>query len=390
MPNSSYDKGEFVEKDASGIHLSAVVMSHPRRAELARDMCLAHPELGLTVVSDPEPDGIPSAWRTARLAWRSVAPGATHHLVLQDDLVLVPDFATRVREAVAARPEDPLSLFVEWGSRTATTVRIAAAHGLAWAPVVDDYIPCAALVMPADVARGFDAFAAAESTESDPDDVVLLEYLARSGLTTWAAVANLAQHDAVESLVGNTTMGLRRSVNFSPLPTPGPALGNALTSVPAVPYYDWWSQQATLFVPDDSTVDGWGQIRSGPALDRWGVTPHEVEAELVGVLPQVPSVARLLDLVSRIVVSEIWKTAYLIGLVSGDLAASGGTEAPTPIAPGSAAAEALSTLPAGALRRVVPVHRLAEVGELLTPVVLAGVAAGTRRARTAGAAPAEM
>ncbi|MGW7197585.1 hypothetical protein [Streptomyces chryseus] len=369
-----------MQSAASGIRLSAVVMSHPRRAELARELCRRHPALGLTVVSDPEPEGVPSAWRTARLAWRSIAPGATHHLVLQDDLVLVPDFAARVREAVAARPGDPLSLFVEWGSRTASSVRIAAAHGLSWAPVVDDYIPCAALVMPVEIARGFDAFAAAGSTESDPDDVVLLEYLAHLGIGAWAAVANLAQHDAVESLVGNTTMGVRQSVNFSPLPATEKISGAALTGLGAVPYYDWWSQQATLFVPDDNTVDGWSQIRSRPALSRWGIDPREVEEELVTLLSGLPDTGPLLDRVSRIVVSEIWTTAFLTGLVTGETG-------PAPdLAPGSAAAPALATLAAGALRRVVPVRWLSRVGELLTPVVLAGVAAGLRRTRVPSAA----
>ncbi|MGW7050463.1 hypothetical protein [Streptomyces sp. NPDC054887] len=365
-----------MESTASGIRLSAVVMSHPRRAEQAAELCRRHPELGLTVVSDPEPGGPPSAWRTARLAWRSIAPGATHHLVLQDDLVLVPGFAARVRQAVAARPHDPLSLFAEWGSRTASSVRIAAAHGLSWAPVVDDYIPCAALVMPVGIARGFDAFAAARSTESDPDDVVLLEYLAHLGVKAWATVDNLAQHDAVESLVGNTTMGIRQSVNFDGTPARRKMTDSSLTGLTAIPYYDWWSQQATLFVPDENTVDGWGQIRSRPALNRWRIDPADVEEELVALLPGLPDTGPLLDRVSRIVVSEIWTTAFLTGLVVGE------TGAEPSIAPGTPAASALATLPAGALRRVVPVRWLPRVGELLGPVVLAGVAAGLRRTRS--------
>ncbi|WP_405008118.1 hypothetical protein OHV13_32155 [Kitasatospora purpeofusca] len=362
--------GTHVVGERTDIVLSAVVMSHPRRAARAEELCRAYPELGLTVVYDPEPDGVPSAWRTARHAWAAVTPGATHHLVLQDDLALAPDFAARLREAVAARPDDPLCLFAEWGSRTANAVRIAALHGFSWAPVVDDYIPCAALVLPAQAARGFDEYAASKSTESDPDDVVLLDYLAHLGMPAWAAVENLAQHDQVESLVGNSLMGLRRSVLFAGESALAPVTDSALTGLTAVPYYDWWSQQATLFVPDGSTVDGWAQLRSQPALRLWGVTPDEVEAEFAALLP-LPSA--LTDRVNRILTAEIHKSGFLIGLVSGGLGPV------ADIAPGSTAAQALATLAPGGLRRVIPEQWLDTVAELLEPVVHAGVEAGLRR-----------
>lgn len=65
-------------------------------------------------------------------------------------------------------------------------------------------------------------------------------------------------------------MGLRRSVLFAGESALAPVTDSALTGLTAVPYYDWWSQQATLFVPDGSTVDGWAQLRSQPALRLWG------------------------------------------------------------------------------------------------------------------------
>lgn len=346
-------------------------MTHPRRLELARRLCERHPELDLQIAVDPEPDGVPSAWRTAREAWRAVAPGATHHLVLQDDLTTAEDFPARVLAAVAARPQDALSLFVEWGSRTASAVRVAAALGKSWAPVVDDYIPCAALVLPAAAAAGFDDFAAANSSVTDPDDVVLLEYLHALGLSAVALVDGPVQHDDCDSLVGNFIMGVRRSVQFSERSNDH-LNASILADLDAVPYYDWWDQQAAMFVPDASSMDGWARIRSGPAFEHLGVSVRAVEAAFEAEFPSVPNRPQLDDRVSAIIAREIWKTAYMLGVVVSD---KGG-------AAGAASDErflaALATLAPGGLRRVTPTKLLGVIADLLLPLVVRGVECGIR------------
>jgi len=350
------------------LRVSAVVMSHPRRRRLAEQLCAAHPELDLSIVSDPDPTGAPSAWRTARLAWSAVAPDATHHLVLQDDLVLASGFAETLAAAVAERPRDALCLFAEWGSRTASAIRVASAHGRSWAPVVDDYLPCAALVLPAHVARGFDRFALETSSERDPDDVVLLDYLRSIGVRSAALVANPVEHDLVESVVGNTIMGLRRSVNF--VDPSNPPTDSTLDELEAIPYYDWWDQQAAMFVADASASDGWRRIRSGPALERWGLDPASVRTSVDGLLTAIPTVEQLLDRVSRIVAVELCIAGILLGLVARDIGPV------PPVANGGPLERTLATLTPGALRRIVPEHRLPLVTQLAEPVVRRGFEAG--------------
>lgn len=350
------------------VHVSAVVMSHPRRRHLAEQLCRAHPELGLTIVSDPDPAGAPSAWRTARRAWSAVSPDATHHLVLQDDLVLASGFAETLTAAIESRPRDAISLFVEWGSRTASAIRVASVHGRSWAPVVDDYIPCAALVLPTQIARGFSRFAAETSSESDPDDVVLLDYLASVGVQPVALVANPVEHDLVESVVGNTIMGLRRSVNF--VDRPAPPTDSIVDELDAVPYYDWWDQQAAMFVADDSASDGWRRLRSGPAVERWGLDPALVRAAVDHLLSTTPNMDQLLDRVNRIVVVELCIAGLLLGLVARDIG-------PVPLlTSGSPIERTLATLAPGALRRVVPEHWLPWISELAAPVIRRGFEAG--------------
>lgn len=351
------------------VALSAVVMSHPRRAHLAEELSRRNPRLDLRVVTDPEPERVPSAWRTARRAWSAVAEGSTHHLVLQDDVHLAPDLVDRLHELVAERPDDALCLFAEWGSRTASAIRLAAMHGHGWAPVVDDYVPCQALVLPSDVARGFDAFAAAESTETTPDDVVLLEYLARRGVTAYAAVANLVDHDSTESLVGNSTMGVRRSVGFTTDPAERDHRPSVLVGLQAVPYYCWWEQQAVLYVPDATTTDGWGRLRWQPAVDALGITAADVQERFDDAFARLPHRAVVLDRLNPVVVVELWRTAYLLGVVAAGLPGSPSTGT-------QGARRTLRTLTPGALRRVVPVAWLEPLADLLEPLLVAGVHAG--------------
>ncbi|MEE3918910.1 Gfo/Idh/MocA family oxidoreductase [Micromonospora sp. BRA006-A] len=120
---------------AGEIRLSVAIMHHPRRRErippLVRDCALT-----ARVVTDPDPDGVPSPLRTAKVAWRAVADGATHHLVLQDDIRLIRSFATQVHRAIAARPEHGISLYSHWDSpQNSYLVRRAVIAGWPFAPL---------------------------------------------------------------------------------------------------------------------------------------------------------------------------------------------------------------------------------------------------------------
>src|SRR4051794_21448311 len=101
----------------AAVRLSAVVMTHPRRLAAARALAARHPDLDLRLVVDPRPDAPPNALRTARAAWKAVAAGATHHLVVQDDMLLADGIGALLTRAATALPGQVLSLFTEWGSR---------------------------------------------------------------------------------------------------------------------------------------------------------------------------------------------------------------------------------------------------------------------------------
>ncbi|MFF2523656.1 hypothetical protein [Streptomyces liangshanensis] len=358
------------------VRLSTVVMAHPSRAAAAQLLCDSHPALEARVVTDPEPDGPPSALRTARLAWRSVAPGATHHLVLQDDAILAPDFADRVTALVSARPEAAVSLFTEWGSRTANAVRIAALLGHAWAPVVDDYLPSVALVLPAGLARGFEEYALTKAAGEDTDDVALLGYLA--GTETLVPVANPVDHANPASLVGNDVMGPRSSACFPAAVPPGAAGSGRLGDLATVPYYCWWEQLAVAYVQDPAAPDGWRRVPAEDVLLERGITRHDVVSALRETLEALPLREFVRDRVSDVLLAEVWTTAFCLGVVTHE--AGGEADLAAPLA-----RTALDTLAPGALRRVIPVRWLGAVGELLAPLVRAGVARGMGARAAAGA-----
>lgn len=364
------------------IRLSAAVMAHPKRAAAAHALAARFPELHVQVALDPEPDGPPSALRSARLAWAAVAPDATHHLVLQDDALPADNFLERLHSLIVAQPEAALSLFAEWGSRTSYAVRIAAMHGHHLAPVIDSYVPCQALVLPAETARGFDAYVEAKVDKSTEDDVALLHYLADRGISRLIPVANLADHDTDVSLVGNNVHGLRTSACLVPAHlAPLPAVPSVLTGLGTVPCYDFWGQYSDACIIDPASVDGRVRSSARVFLLEQGITEGEMATELQAALGRLPGRDFLTDRVSDIVLTEVWIVSYLLGFLAADLDGQRGASLDLT---GPVASAALASLAPGAIRRIVPTRWLPAVGALLTPLVLDGVRAGMARVPVRG------
>jgi hypothetical protein len=111
-------------------------MTHPSREADVRRLVELHPELDLRVAVDPEP-GRGHSLGTALLAWSMVKPGATHHLVLQDDIVFCERFVELMFTAVRTHTDAAVSLFAEWGARAGDLVRLALLRGQGYAAVAD-------------------------------------------------------------------------------------------------------------------------------------------------------------------------------------------------------------------------------------------------------------
>lgn len=87
--------------------ISVSIMAHPSRKDFIP--CIFD-KLGREV--PVAWDRINNRWDTGRRAWELHDPAASHHLVLQDDVLLSKDLLTALPKVVAAIPDQPISLFV--------------------------------------------------------------------------------------------------------------------------------------------------------------------------------------------------------------------------------------------------------------------------------------
>ncbi|WP_218922737.1 hypothetical protein [Streptomyces vietnamensis] len=109
-------------------HLSSAVMTHPVRLAQAKELVA---RLGLDhLVVDPDPDGPPSALRTALLAWAAADPGAGHHLVVQDDVDAPAELLEIVARAAARFPDEALVHYTNRHARNGAAARLAALDGV--------------------------------------------------------------------------------------------------------------------------------------------------------------------------------------------------------------------------------------------------------------------
>ncbi len=197
------------------IRISAAIMHHPRRAERIPDLVRACAPLEPEVVPDPDPAGRPSPLRTAKRAWAAVGDGATHHLVLQDDVRLSPGFPAQLHAAVAGRPAHGVSLFSLWHTpHNSYLVRRAAVAGAAYASLSRyEWTPTQGFVLPAEHARALARYLAGIPDEVQDDDEMVVIFCRERGIPVVATVPHLMDHGHERSLVAGHDNGLRATVH---------------------------------------------------------------------------------------------------------------------------------------------------------------------------------
>jgi hypothetical protein len=362
------------------IRLSAVVMTHPARLAEAHRLRDLHPDLDLRVAIDPSPDRKGYNLDAARTAWSAVADRATHHLVIEDDVILCRGFLHRVLELISAQPRAAVSLFAEWGSLTASLVRVAATAGIAFAEVVDLHMPHLALVLPAEVARGFDGFAA---TAIGPKacDIVMLRYLRRAGVDRYVSIPGLIEHRQLPSIVGpyNDRQGRRQAACFLPEVT-GPVPGEAvLAGLGVVPNLAWTTASVVFehrIRGEESADELWMPVPAAELLADRGMADPALSGEFRAAVAAIGDLDRVCDRVGDRALRALWTTAYSLGLMAASTGRLPGDPAGEPVA-----RAALGTLAPGGLRRLVPGADLDWLSGQLAPLTLAAVGYALSEAR---------
>ncbi|MGC0315946.1 nucleoside-diphosphate-sugar epimerase [Kitasatospora acidiphila] len=295
---------EMRSKASRDLRLSGSVMTHPKRREAAERLAANAPEGALSVVMDPDPTGTPSVLRTALAAWRSIAPDATHHLLLQDDMILSDSFFERVHRAVEEMPDAALSLFCLWDSRNGAAVRLGALAGARWVEAVNEYTPTVAIVLPRRAAVGFAEYGA-RRLGSWPDDILMRGYLRAEGIRSFVAVPNLTEHDDKPSLSGNAFRGPRRSVCFLP-GDPARDEHRRLAGLSVAPFFKNGVARCSVRIPG-SAPTRWQDIDAEQYLAGQGVDLDRLRSRLRGIAidPRTPGLW------------GTWLTSFVTGLVDG-------------------------------------------------------------------------
>lgn len=213
----------------SPVRLSTVVMCHPARLAGAERVAAECAPLPARIVRDPDPDGVPSPLRTAKVAWAAIEPGATHHLVVQDDVHLDRDFARHVTALLERHPDRAVSLGVLWVSPyNSYRVRQAAVGGYAAVRLAPwEWVPSLGLALPVDRARELAAFLAGFPDVTRDDDEHIAVFCAERGIPVVAPVPHVLDHSTGPSVAGNDHHGVRLAV----APADGP-VGTAHWSGP--------------------------------------------------------------------------------------------------------------------------------------------------------------
>jgi hypothetical protein len=194
------------------MNLSVAIQTHPLRAEMAAELAALIPGSELAVDPDPSPESPPSPWRTYRHALERTPAGATHRLIVQDDVAPCPHFLEAVEAAVAARPGRMLSFFVGGNPAEASrAVYQACDRGESWAELSNmNWCPVIALAWPAAFVAPFLAFVDAQDWPDAfrSDDEIVGRWLRHSGKLALASVPSLVEHpDVVPSLIGLRARG---------------------------------------------------------------------------------------------------------------------------------------------------------------------------------------
>jgi hypothetical protein len=328
----------------AGHRIAAALMLHPSRRDNVQQIMQSCAPIPIDVVMDPDPGGPPSSLRTARIAWSATRDDVTHHLVLQDDVVLAEGFAWHLNDIVARWPRHAIALYVNWNSPyNSYRVRCAAAAGRPWAPIASwEWIPTLGLVLPVTHARALAEYLETLPDTCTKDDYAITWFCAAMKIPVFTVVPHLLEHGDIRSVVGNEHQGARHATVTAELSS----LDAGYWRRADIPYDHMHTRQGAVSVIRSLCYVRYWRLDGGPSLNRtlpdWS---HWSErCELLGVprdrilatfADRLGASARTLGRNGRPEVAlEFWAAGFLLG-------ADVGQRAGHPSRPLSRAAEAV-------------------------------------------------
>ncbi|MEU8762398.1 hypothetical protein [Streptomyces sp. NPDC048659] len=328
------------------VRLSSVVMTHPVRLEQARELAGRLRLDGLAL--DPAPDGPPSALRTALVAWAAAAPGASHHLVVQDDVSAPEELTALVGRAAGRFPAEALVFYTNWHARNGGAARLAALAGAGWVRAVpDEFTPSLAVCLPVATAAEFRRFA--EGSAERHDDELLSVFFRARGPMSLIAVPNVVEHIGTSSINGHAAQGIRLAVCPLDAADAGPVLehGPVLEEPGWIPYMRYGEGYVRLVGQERAPDGGRGHHPWREALPHTGIGAEDVRGAVADAMPK-----ELADEVAhrfgRAFAEELWIHCLLLGRQAAGAARRLGG------APGGVPADALARMREAAVATAGP------------------------------------
>jgi len=191
-----------------GLHLTTIDLSiaiqhtpdHPDRRRWVQSMLeqlrAEDPAVRVEVVEDKQREG---SWPTYLRTLKATS-GASHHVVLNDDLTLCKDFMASVREVARARPNHLISLYTN-----SPKVFTARRRRESW--IQNTGVEGAAVIWPTSLIYEFIEWQSTHVASDFPhEDIRVSMWLLKTAKPAFATVPSLAQHLGYQaSLVGQNS-----------------------------------------------------------------------------------------------------------------------------------------------------------------------------------------
>lgn len=330
--------------------LSISVMGHPVRSALISELqravgTEAVPSYTATRNCDP------SVIESAAAAWSSASESATHHLVLQDDVMVCDQFVERAMEVASHMPDTAIAFFTDWGSKSSYAARLGALAGFRWIPVMDDFVPTQALLLPRHIATELGSWfndhlepLMEQGHSALPEDVLVHRFLKQRKVRELVYLPNLVEHRDVPSIAGNEWMGIRRSVCYASDNLFGERIPKvALEEIGALPYYQWEAGRA------------WLMRRSGQHKGRKVLQPLQNALALRGWPPEITIAIVREHVCDHDVHSRLLlKLNDVVNLAAALVMCAAGVLGHTKVCRDAISEKAFQSLGVGALRQLFP------------------------------------
>ncbi|WP_328383883.1 hypothetical protein OHS81_08255 [Streptomyces sp. NBC_00400] len=329
--------------------ISSAVMTHPVRKEQAEALAA---RLGLGgLAMDPDPDGPPSALRTALVAWAARTAAAGHHLVVQDDVAAPAELLELVAGSVARFPDEALIFYTNWHARNGAAARLAALAGAGWVRAVpEEFAPTLAICLPVRTADAFRGFA--RGSVERHDDELMAAFLRTQGRSGLLAVPNVVEHIGTSSINGHAAQGVRLAACPVGAADARPLLdhGWVLEELDWLPYMRY-GEGYLRPVGHERDADPRRHLRWPEALPPTGLTAGRLRDLARRYRPE-DAAAEVGRLFGAAFADELWIHCLLLGRQAADAARRPAAQSASPRPAGAAGARvraaALSTVgPAG-------------------------------------------